>query len=303
MHKILSPQQHTLENAVACTGVGLHTGKPVKMTLRPAAADTGIVFKRLDVAARTAVVPARYDLVTHTELGTTLTNEHGVSVSTVEHLMAALWGMGVDNAVIELDGPEVPIMDGSSEPFVFLIECARMAEQTAQREFIEVSKPLMVREGGSSLMIEPAEGFSVAIDIDFPHALIAHQSATYDFTETSFKQILSRARTFGFEKDVEALRAKGLALGGSLENAIVLGDKRIVNEEGLRYADEFVRHKALDLVGDLFLAGARIKGHITAQRPGHKINNKLLRQLLGSLHAAAPRPIAYRDARIEARLN
>lgn len=277
-------KQITLANTISCRGVGLHTGKQTTLTLRPAAADTGIVFKRTDVQASQAIVPARYDLVSETRLGTTITNASGTSVSTIEHVMAALWGAGVDNAVIELGGPEVPIMDGSSEPFMFLIECAGLVQQARSRNMIRIMRPVEVREGKSTARVEPnkegEEGCVLSIAIDFENRAINHQRARYDFRESTFKQTLSRARTFGFDHEVEALQKQGLALGGSLDNAIVLNKDGVINEGGLRYADEFVRHKALDCIGDLFLAGLRIDGHFTFNRPGHSINNALLRALL-----------------------
>jgi UDP-3-O-[3-hydroxymyristoyl] N-acetylglucosamine deacetylase len=202
-----------------------------------------------------------------------------VSVATIEHVMAALWGTGIDNARIELDGPEVPIMDGSSEPFVFLLDCAGRVQQKATRRLVKVLREVTVEDGGCKATLSPYEGFRLDVEIIFNHKLIATQKASYDFADTSFKQALARARTFGFVRDVEKLRSMGLARGGSLHNAIVLGEEDILNEGGLRYADEFVRHKALDCVGDLFLAGGLIEGRITATRPGHGINNKLLRAL------------------------
>lgn len=271
--------QHTIAAPVSCAGVSLHTGDMVDMLIKPAAENTGIVFVRRDVEEGRNVVPATYDRVTETTLGTTIANEHGVTVSTIEHVMAALWGAGIDNATIELDGPEVPIMDGSSEPFIFLIDCAGRTEQAAAKRVIEVLKPITVQEKESTVTLSPGEGFVLDITIDFPHKLINRQQATYDFSQTSFKQALCRARTFGFARDVEKMRSMGLALGGSLHNAIVLADEGVLNEGGLRYNDEFVRHKALDCVGDYFLAGGMLQGNIETLRPGHGINNKLLRAL------------------------
>lgn len=272
--------QRTLSASVSCAGVSLHTGDMVNMVMKPAPVNTGIVFVRRDVEAAHAVVPANFSRVTETTLGTTIANEFGVTVSTIEHVMAALWGYGIDNAIIEMDGPEVPIMDGSSEPFYFLLECTGAMEQPATRRVLEVLKPVTVSERDSVATIHPTnEGMVLDITIRFPHRLITEQKATYDFSETTFKQSLCRARTFGFSRDVEKMRSMGLALGGSLHNAIVLGDEDILNEGGLRYQDEFVRHKALDCVGDYFLAGAQIQAHITTTRPGHGINNKLLRAL------------------------
>ena len=270
--------QHTIASPVSCAGVSLHTGDMVDMRILPAAEDTGIVFIRTDLDANNRV-PARYDAVVETTLGTTIANLHGVTVATIEHVMAALWGMGIDNAMIELNGPEVPIMDGSSEPFVFLLECAGRAAQRAPRRVIEVLRLVMVTEKNSTARLLPQEGFVLDITIEFPHALIARQQAQYDFSETTFKQALCRARTFGFARDVEKMRSMGLALGGSLHNAVVLADDGILNEGGLRYRDEFIRHKALDCVGDYFLAGGIIHGLVETTRPGHGINNALLRAL------------------------
>ena len=280
-----SAHQTTLAGSVTCSGVGLHSGKPVHLTLHPAESDTGIQFVRLDVAEEVSVIPAYYLNVADTRLGTTIKNEFGTSVSTIEHLTAALWGLGVDNAVITLDGSEVPIMDGSSEPFVFLIECAGIKATTAHRDTIEILKKVTVTEGESSATIRPFDGFALNIAIEYPGTAIPAQQAFYDFTQQSFKHALCRARTFGFASEVEKMRSMGLARGGSLENAIVVGDTAVLNEEGLRFGDEFVRHKALDCVGDYFLAGARIRGSVSTIRPGHGINNKLLRTLLADRSA------------------
>lgn len=280
-----STYQTTIAGSVTCSGVGVHTGQTVHLTLHPAEADTGIQFVRLDVPEDTSVVRAFYLDVTDTMLGTTLTNEYGVSVSTVEHLMAALWGMGVDNAIVTLTGAEVPIMDGSSEPFVFLIECAGIKPLSSPRDTLEVLKKVTVQDGASSASIRPFDGFALDISIEFPHAAIPRQRAVYDFNRQSFRHALCRARTFGFAKDVEMLRARGLARGGSLDNAIVIDDDGVMNEDGLRYNDEFIRHKALDCVGDFFLTGVRMRGIVTTSRPGHGINNKLLRTLLADRSA------------------
>ena len=253
------------------------------MVVYPAAANTGIIFKRSDVEHAHSIISARYDNVCETRLGTTVRNKFGVKVSTIEHLMAALWGVGIDNAVVELDGPEVPIMDGSSEPFVFMLECARVVKLNAPRQILRVLKAVEVRDGECVARVEPSvdgeEGCTIGIEIDFKHSAINHQASHYDFREVTFKQTLSRARTFGFEHEVLALRQAGLALGGSLENAVVVGKDGVLNEEGLRYHDEFVRHKALDCLGDLYLAGHRFDAHFEFSRPGHAINNKLLRAL------------------------
>lgn len=279
MHSLAHPQQ-TLASAITCSGVALHSGDTVTMRIMPAEADTGVVFVRTDVGAELGTVPARYDHVCETTLGTTLRNEHGTTIATVEHLMAALSGMGIDNAVIEMDGPEVPIMDGSSEPFVFLLECAGTQNLAAPKRLIEVLKRIEVKEGNSTAVLEPHDaGFVLDITIEFPHKAVPKQQAVYDFTGTSFKQSLCRARTFGFMHEVEKMHSMGLALGGSLKNAIVIGEEGVINEEGLRYPDEFVRHKALDVVGDYFLAGGPLLGKVTTYKPGHGINNRLMRAL------------------------
>lgn len=268
--------QHTVAAEVSCVGVALHTGDMVNMTIRPAAPNSGITFMRKDMDSQ-PLIAARYDTVCETTLGTTIKNQQGVTVSTIEHVMAALWGAGIDNARIELDGAEVPIMDGSSEPFVFLLDCAGRVQQGATRRVVEILREVSVEEGNSKAKIAPHDGFVLDLEIAFNHPLIETQKARYDFSDTSFKQSLSRARTFGFARDVEKMRSMGLALGGSLHNAVVLGEHDILNTGGLRYADEFVRHKALDCVGDYFLSGGNIRGRVETYRPGHGINNKLLR--------------------------
>jgi UDP-3-O-[3-hydroxymyristoyl] N-acetylglucosamine deacetylase len=279
-------KQNTLANKVSCVGVGLHSGSHVNLSLLPAAGDTGIIFRRLDVALSEALVPARYDAVCDTRLGTTIINNYGVTVATIEHLMAALWGAGIDNAIVELDGPEVPIMDGSSEPFTFMIECAGVKSLAANRRVLRILKSVEVREGSSIARVSPnvegEEGMVLDIEIEYNSRMIARQMARYDFREMNFKQSISRARTFGFEHEVAALREQGLALGGSLDNAIVVGKEKILNKEGLRFRDEFIRHKALDCLGDLFLAGLRIDGAFNFVRPGHAINNALVRALMAN---------------------
>lgn len=290
----LSKTQHqkTLARPVSCQGVGVHSGAQVTLTLNPAAENSGIVFQRTDVKKPISFVPARYDAVTETTLGTTIANEHGTSVATIEHLVAGLWGSGVDNVLITLNGPEVPIMDGSSEPFVFLVECAGLVEQEAMRNEIVIEKTIAVREGDSFAMIEPHHGFTLDIEIEFAHQAIGRQRARYDFSQVTFRQMLARARTFGFESDVKKLRAMGLARGGSLDNAVVIGQKNILNEDGLRFADEFVRHKALDCVGDYFLLNGRLQGAVTTSRPGHGINNKLMRAIMEEIQASETQTVA-----------
>lgn len=282
--------QHTLGAPIDCTGIGLHSGQRVTMTLAPAAPDTGIVFLRTDLPADRALIPARWDAVVDTRLCTVVANERGGSVGTVEHLMAALRGCGVDNAVIELNGPEVPIMDGSSEPFLFLIECAGLAAQAAPRRHIRVLKEVRVEDGPKMVSLSPSPVSSFQVEIDFETAAIRRQVGSLrllpsDGVGGSFKTEVSRARTFGFLHEVEAMRKAGLARGGSLENAVVINGDRVMNEGGLRYADEFVRHKILDAVGDLYMAGAPILGHFHGVRPGHAMNNLLLRALFADATA------------------
>lgn len=273
-------RQQTLKNSIYCSGTGLHGGAKVAMSLHPAAPDTGIVFRRSDIEGEKAVIQGRYDHVSDTRLCTTLSNEAGISVSTVEHLMAALAGCGLDNVIVEINGPEIPIMDGSSEPFVFLIDCAGVVAQAAPRRVIRVLKPVSVEDGASTVQVEPWLGSSINIELDFDTAVIGRQSMFVDMLADSFREKLSRARTFGFLHEVEALQAAGLARGGSMENAVVISGDTVLNEGGLRFDDECARHKALDCVGDLYLAGAAIIGHFHGVRPGHAINNKLLRKLL-----------------------
>jgi UDP-3-O-[3-hydroxymyristoyl] N-acetylglucosamine deacetylase len=252
----------------------------VNMTIRPAQAHTGIVFVRKDIDSANNAVPATFDAVTETTLGTTIANVHGVTVSTIEHVMAALWGAGIDNARVELDGPEVPIMDGSSEPFVFLLECAGRVQQRAARRVIEVLKEVRVEEGGSVASIKPADDFVLEVEIAFNHALIGSQKARYDFSETTFRQSLARARTFGFTRDVEMMRSRGLGLGGSLDNVVVVDDYKVLNSDGLRYGDEFAKHKILDAIGDLYVIGHPLIGAYSAFKSGHALNSKLVRAVL-----------------------
>ncbi len=268
--------QRTLKTAIRATGVGLHGGQKVYMTLRPAPANTGIVFRRVDLEPP---VDMRADarLVAETMLGTTLV-QGDARVATVEHLMSALAGLRIDNLFVDLGAPEVPIMDGSAAPFVFLIQSAGIEVQTAPRRFARITRPVEVRDGDKWARIEPYDGFRVNFEIDFDHPVFRRhpQRASVDFSTTSFLREVSRARTFGFMRDIEALRARNLTLGGSIDNAIVLDDYRILNEEGLRYEDEFVRHKILDAIGDLYLFGPSLLGEYTGYKSGHELNNRLL---------------------------
>ncbi len=269
----------TLNTAIRCDGIGLHTGAPVSMRLRPASTGTGIVFVRTDVPQSDARVPAHFDAVTQTMLGTVVSNAHGVSVATVEHLMAALAGCGIDNLEIDIDGPEVPIMDGSAAPFVFLIECAGLSVSDRPRRYLRILETVTVEDGPRRAELSPGTGFAATFEIDFDTPIIGRQHYSFDLSSAAFKTELCRARTFGFLKDVDQLRAMGLAQGGSLENAIVIDDGRILNESGLRYGDEFVRHKLLDAIGDLALCGGQIHGRLAARRSGHDLNNRLLHEL------------------------
>ncbi len=247
--------------------------------MHPADVNSGVTFVRADLPEDRSVIAARWDRVCDTTLCTVIGNRHGASVGTVEHLMAALRGCGVDNALIELDGPEVPIMDGSAAPFVFLIESAGVTSQAAIRRAIRILKPVEVREGDKLARLAPGPGFSFSFEIDFPSQAVSRQKGRIRLANGAFKSDLASARTFGFLKDVEGLRARGLARGGSLDNAIVINGDRIMNEDGLRFEDEFVRHKILDSIGDLYLAGAPILGHFHGARSGHTLNNALLRAL------------------------
>lgn len=269
--------QTTLKNAIECTGIGIHSGQPVRLVLKPAPANAGICFRRLDVKGRAALVPARFDLVSDTRLGTTLSNADGVSVHTVEHLMAALAGLSIDNATVEVEGPELPIMDGSAAPFVFLIECAGVKRQSAPRRVIRVLKRVIVSDGDKLAELAPHPCARVSVEIDFDNPVIARQGHCIDLTPHAFKMEIARARTFGFRHEVEYLQQNGLARGGSLDNSIVLDGAQILNAGGLRFSDEFARHKLLDAIGDLYLAGAPLLGQFRGVRTGHTLNNRLLR--------------------------
>jgi len=273
-------RQRTLKTAIRATGVGLHTGEKVYMTLRPAAENSGITFRRVDLD-EPVDIPADAELVGETMLGTTLI-KGGVKVATVEHLMSALAGLGIDNLNVDLSAPEVPIMDGSAGPFVFLLQSAGIEEQNAPKRFIRILKKVRVEDGDKWAQLTPLNGFKVNFRIAFNHPVFnkLSQDASIDFSSTSFLKEVSRARTFCFLRDVETLRAQNLTLGGSMDNAIVLDDYRILNEDGLRYANEFVIHKILDAIGDLYLLGHSLIGEFTANKSGHDLNNKLLRALL-----------------------
>lgn len=277
--------QRTIKNKVSCFGVGLHSGSFVNMSLLPAPIDNGITFRRVNSNKQIlGEIKAEYDLVSTTFLGTNLVF-NSMKVATVEHLMAALWGCGIDNLIVEIDADELPIMDGSSNHFVFMIESAGIYNQKAGRRFIEVLKKVDISENGASASIEPNSDFSVHMDIAFDDQVISKQSCVFRANSNSFKIELSKARTFGFLKDVEKLKNQGLIKGGSLDNAIVVGEDKVINPEGLRFEDEFVRHKVLDSIGDLYLSGARILGHFHGIKSGHYLNNQLLRKLIADKSA------------------
>jgi len=273
-------RQRTLKSLVQATGVGLHTGQKVRMTLRPAQPDTGVVFRRLDLPSAPEI-PARGDLVGETRLCSCLVSGD-TKIYTIEHLMSALAGLGVDNVYVDLDGPEVPIMDGSAAPFVLLVQQAGVEEQGAPKRFLRVKKRIEARDGDKWAVLEPYEGFKLSFSIVYDHPVIekSNTSLTVDFASTSYLKEVARARTYGFMQDVEDLRDVGLALGGGLENAVVLDEHRVLNVEGLRYADEFIRHKILDAIGDLYLVGRPLLAAFSAHKSGHALNNQLLRALV-----------------------
>jgi UDP-3-O-[3-hydroxymyristoyl] N-acetylglucosamine deacetylase len=271
-------RQKTLKAEIGCVGIGLHSGKRTRLTLKPADIGTGIVFSRVDLPG-SGDIPALWSNVVDTTLCSRIANRSGASVATVEHLMAALAGLEIDNCRIELDGPEVPAMDGSAAPFVFLIDCAGVSEQAAPRRAIQVLKRIVVGKASKSIVFDPEPGFSISCTIDFDSAAIARQSLTFGLDGSSFRDEIARARTFGFAADVAKLRAAGLARGGSLENAVVIEGDRVLNAEGVRFADEFVRHKVLDSIGDFYLAGAPLLARVQAERAGHELNNLALRTL------------------------
>ncbi|MGD8811991.1 MAG: UDP-3-O-acyl-N-acetylglucosamine deacetylase [Thioalkalispiraceae bacterium] len=278
-------KQRTLKNVIRATGVGLHTGEKVYLTLRPAAPNTGIIFRRVDLE-EPVEIPATPENVGDTTLSTSLIKD-GVRISTVEHLLSAMAGLGIDNCYIDLNAAEVPIMDGSAGPFVFLIQSAGIEEQNAAKKFIRIKKPVKVEDGDKWVQFKPFDGFKVGFTIDFEHPAFKneHQKAEVDFSTTSFVKEISRARTFGFMSQIETLRANNLALGGSLDNAVVMDDYRVLNEDGLRYMDEFVKHKILDSIGDLYLLGHSLIGAFSGYKSGHALNNQLLRSLLAQKDA------------------
>jgi UDP-3-O-[3-hydroxymyristoyl] N-acetylglucosamine deacetylase len=273
-------KQRTVRDNISCTGIGLHSGKMVRMTIKPAPPDSGIQFIRVDLSVP-QVIKAHFENVIDTNLSTTI-GVDGTRVSTVEHLMAAFFGLGIDNALVEIDGPEVPIMDGSAAPFIFLLKSAGIREQRRPKQFIIIKKPLRIQDGNRSISIKPSKELKISFSIDFPHPLIKDQQYDFQFSDSNFVKEISKARTFGFLKDMKTLRDAGLAQGGSLDNAIVIDDYRILNEDGLRYSDEFVRHKILDFIGDMAIIGAPVIGHFSIERSGHSLNQALLKKLVAN---------------------
>ncbi len=275
-------KQRTIKESIRASGIGLHSGEKVYMTIRPAPQNTGIVFRRIDLD-QPIDIPAKAQNVSHTTLGTTIEFEN-IKVATVEHLLSAMAGLSIDNAFVELTAAEVPIMDGSAAPFVFLLQSAGIEIQTANKKFIKISKTVEVRDGDKIARLSPYNGFRLNMDIDFEHPVFKmnSQSVAIEFSVTSFLKEISRARTFGFLRDLEILREKNLTLGGGMDNAIVLDEYRVLNEDGLRFRDEFVRHKILDAIGDLYLMDASLIGEFTGYKSGHNLNNLLLRELISS---------------------
>lgn len=286
-------RQRTLKNTIRATGIGLHTGKKVYLTLSPAPVDAGVVFRRVDCSPEVAISAHPLN-VKETELATSL-GKDGVRISTVEHLMAALAGLGIDNCFVDVSADEVPIMDGSAAPFVFLVQSAGILEQSAPKKFIRIKRAIEVRDGEKWARFEPFDGFKVRFGIDFDHPLFREelQTSEVDFSTTSFVREISRARTFGFTRDIEALRKRDLALGGSLDNAIVVDEYRVLNEDGLRYRNEFVKHKILDAIGDMYMLGHSLIGAFSGYKSGHALNNRLLRELL--VNENAWEEVTYED--------
>ncbi|MEH0742218.1 UDP-3-O-acyl-N-acetylglucosamine deacetylase [Vibrio cholerae] len=297
-------RQRTLKEIVKTTGVGLHSGRKVTLTLRPAAANTGIIYRRTDLEPAVDF-PANPDSVRDTKLCTALVNDAGVRISTVEHLNAALAGMGIDNVIVEVDAPEIPIMDGSASPFVFLLQQAGIEEQNVAKRFIRIKKPIRFEEEDKWAEFVPFNGFRMDFEIEFNHPAIDadEQHLVFDFSTNGFVKEISRARTFGFMRDIEYLQSQNLVLGGSFDNAIVLDEYRILNEEGLRFENEFVTHKVLDAIGDLYMCGHPIIGEFRAYKSGHGLNNQLLRAVLADQEAwewvtfeeEAPAPMAFAE--------
>ncbi len=273
-------RQRTLKETVGCTGIGLHSGEKVRINLRPAPPDTGIRFVRTDLAGR-PMIEARFENVSDTTLATTI-GSNGCKVATIEHLMAAFFGLGIDNVIVEIEGPEVPIMDGSTAPFVYLIKSAGIREQESPKRFIVIKKTFKIDDGNRSISVYPSKELKISYTIDFQHPLLRNQEYELSFSGGDFVREISRARTFGFLKDVQTLKENGFARGGSLDNAVVIDDFRIINEDGLRFKDEFVRHKILDFLGDLAIIGSPVIGHFVVKKSGHFLNQHMLKKLMKS---------------------
>ena len=286
---MLSPLQHTLNTSIQFAGIGIHTGKTVSVTVSPASVDAGVSFVRTDVTDRESRIHARADHVCETRLGTVIGNRAGVTVSTIEHLMAVFSGLGIDNVTVAIDGPETPIMDGSCEPFVRLVDRVGRRPQSAARQYIEILEPIVVSDAEKSASLLPADEFELAFEIEFATAAIGRQRIDLKLSEAVFRRELADCRTFGFLHEVEALRAAGLARGGSMDNVVVIDGGAVLNPQGLRRPDEFVRHKALDAMGDLYLLGAPVIGRYEGMYAGHAMNNALTRAVLA-------RPSAWRLA-------
>jgi len=279
--------QQTIAHSASVSGVGVHSGKPASLTVRPAGEGVGVVFVRSDVTDRAAEIPALVTMVTTTELGTNMSNEAGVSVATVEHFLAACAGLGIDNVIAELDGPELPILDGSSKPFVALLERAGVTEQMAPKRVLKILKPVEIRHGVKLARLSPGDGFTMKIAIDFPTKAIGRQEIRFTMAPGAFAREIAWARTFGFAHQAEQLHAIGKGLGASMDNTVVIEGDRVLNVDGLQAPDEFVRHKLLDVIGDLFLAGGMIDGLYEAEQPGHALNNQLLRAVFADPTAFA----------------
>ncbi len=274
--------QKTINNSISCNSVGLHSGCNVNIKIHPAPINSGIIFRRTDLESKKNEIKANFKNVTTTNLGTSIANEFGASISTIEHLMAAIWGCGIDNLIIDIDNIEVPIMDGSSEPFIFLLECAGIAQQNENRKVVEILEKIHIEDGDKFIEVEPAKAFSFDLKIDFNHPQIKINNLNFNSNLHSFKNDICRARTFCFKNEIDHMHKLGLAKGGSLDNSIVIDNDKILNDGALRYRDEFIRHKALDFIGDLFLSGHYIIGHFNAYKVGHTLNNKFLHHLFNN---------------------
>ena len=279
---MLNLAQKTINNTISCNSVGLHSGLNVNMKISPAPINSGIIFRRIDLESGKNEIKAEFKNVTTTNLGTSIANQFGASISTIEHLMAAIWSCGIDNLIIEVDNAEVPIMDGSSEPFVFLIECAGITPQSENRKVLEILEKIRIEDGDKFIEVEPSKEFSLDLNIDFNHPQIKINKLNFHSNLHSFKNDICRARTFCFKHEIEQMYKIGLAKGGSLDNSIVVDHDKILNEGELRYKDEFIRHKTLDFIGDLFLAGYHVIGHFNAYKVGHTLNNKFLHHLFNN---------------------